>query len=990
MPVTTVASSLVAEAVGLLLEGLGLDDTLSGEESLALLGDLADLREAAMPADHAVAYLAALLERAQLRAHLRREIASAARDRDLLSDAPHLQAAMTVLTAEGRREEYIGGLAWVPHDVAGLTLHEFEADLRKIKKACERVEQRWRSVEPDILASALTHLDLGKEVRALRDGGWLWGLVRTNSDSARDRVRVHLSPAQRDRRAETMADILERAIIYQKEREKLDRQIAAAPSWARWAIEVKTGKVNNLRVASLRWLLTRAEAGEFGPIERELLMRHAWRLTLKQQPVRLAAKALTMCAAPVETPDLGTVVSAALHRLEAWLAEPAIATHTDFEEIVETLRQQESQLAAALTVLQSAEDCPELRSQVHAAVATRTGPFGPGDANRVRFRELLEQARCEVEDLRRMLDPIRPQYPQLATVVGELREVEGQMLADMRTQTPVRGPLRVAIAGRTKAGKTTLRKVLTRDLTEDGLGRGAHRTTRMAEDFAWDRITFVDTPGVSAKDDDYDEELAAQTCRDADAVVWVYAESLHDDEARILQSLLAVKPVLVVFNAKWSVREPRRLALFARRPGLAFRDEEGHAERSRQVAATAGVREPMFIAAHVGAARRALIAGPEADAAWQASRIPRLESELRRVLSSQAQGLRALRLADQVRTPVVVTAGRAASAEESHLGRVEIIRHRIDNEERDLQQAVERAVNRAQRRSQKNFTAVEAQLPTWTRKMSGAGAKTLQQEWAILLGKLQVDEVLAGISEDLQADAKTSGLLLDREDQLEERLQRSGLRTPARKRRSALKVAGRLIRRFIGLATRHLPRLLVKAPLGQVGWAMMAADIVATLSKAASDEVRASNIEHHVWQQNAGRAAREELERVQKRFTQELDVVRAALTTSVADHFAQARGELQTIVDNLASLSRYAGNAETVVSTIDKWTVERILDLGNVSATVVRVKRAPNLYLRVEVVGDPATTLQCLATVFDGCVSEAVTVSQPRPGVQGKLQLTNR
>lgn len=310
------ADGLVAEAVGLLLEGLDLDDTLSGEDSLALIGDLANLRPAATPFEHSGTSMAALLELAHLRAELRREIANVARGRDLMSDAPHLQSAMTVLTSRGI-EKYIGGLKGCPDDVVGLTLHEFEADLRKIKKACDRVEERWEAVEPHIRTSALTDLDLGHEVWALRDGGSWWGVVRTKSDSARDRVRVHLSPAQQDSKAEKMADILERAIDYQTERERLDRQIAAAPSWARWAVPVSTGKLNNFRVASLRWLLTRATTGEFGPIEREVLTSSEWRLALSQQPVRRAAKALRIGAAPPDTAVLGEVVTSALHRLEA-------------------------------------------------------------------------------------------------------------------------------------------------------------------------------------------------------------------------------------------------------------------------------------------------------------------------------------------------------------------------------------------------------------------------------------------------------------------------------------------------------------------------------------------------------------------------------------------------------------------------------------------------------------------------------------------------
>ena len=142
-------------------------------------------------------------------------------------------------------------------------------------------------------------------------------------------------------------------------------------------------------------------------------------------------------------------------------------------------------------------------------------------------------------------------------MVRELGQTERDLADALRPHPPLRGPLRVAIAGRTKAGKTTLRKALTHDPDPHGVGRGAHRTTRKAEAFAWRALEFVDTPGIAAYDDDYDAETALAACRDADAVLWVYAEDLRSEELDHLCGLLALgKPVLVVVNAKWRVDTP--------------------------------------------------------------------------------------------------------------------------------------------------------------------------------------------------------------------------------------------------------------------------------------------------------------------------------------------------------------------------------------------------------------------------------------------------
>jgi 50S ribosome-binding GTPase len=973
---TSGADILVAEVVGLLLEGLGLDDTLGGEDSLRLVSDVAALHvRSEAPTLLIQSTLSQQFEHALVRVQAREEFSNLARTHGLTPDPPYIEAAQRILEQDADLK-FIGGLKGVPKEAAELALHDFELAHRKVKQACARVQEAWCAVEDQIEPSALTALDLPGEARALRDGGWLFGWIRTKSDGARDRVKPHLALHLRGRSAEEMANILDQVIEYKAQIERFRAHVADAHGWVVWAVNTDNGKLNKLRAASLRWLLTKAEAGNFGAVERDLLTNGPWRRVLSQDAARRWAKAVATTPTSPDLSSLGRVIELALGRVEAWVAHPPHLAPGEFAEFVRVMTAGLPELAVALVVTQEAQDKPATSARVLATVALSQGPFGPADTNRVRFRALLEQSRKEVMAARLILEPLRPQHPHLVKLVGELREAEGLMLSDLRSQAPARGPLRVAIAGRTKAGKTTLRKVLTRDLSETGIGRGAHRTTRTADDFAWERITFVDTPGVSAKDDEFDAGLAAQTCRDADAVVWVFAESLHDEEARILQSLLAVKPVLVVYNAKRRVDNVRRLALFARSPALAFDGEASHAERTQQMAEAAGVREPLFIAAHVSAARRALLADGESHAAWGASRIPLLESELRRVLQSQAQGLRSLRLADQVRTPIAVAAGRAAETVDILYGRCQTFQHRLANEERDLRDAVARAISLAKRKNQKDFAAASVDLPGWLEKVDGRG-DSLDTEWSTFLSRLQVDALLGGITDSIAADAQASGLLLDREDRLEERLQRMRFQAVARRGLSPLARGWRVLKRFFGLVARVAPRLRGEAALGPIGWAAVAADLVATTGLAVTDEVRLSRIDRHSWERNADQAARRALERVRRRVSLELDLVSAALLDSVNDHFSQARADITVIADSLAAVDGFGSRAERVITEIDKFTVERLLQLGNMPpGGVISVDRVPNLHLRVKVVGDPKKASRCLQAVFDGCSSEVVTVTR--------------
>ncbi|MFK5636038.1 GTPase domain-containing protein [Ornithinimicrobium sp. LYQ103] len=972
-----VASALVAEAIGLLLEDDGLDDTLAANDAVALVQDLAGLREVPPAGTGSItALLATHLDRTANLVRVREEVIGEARLLGLEASWPQMDAAQRILE-QAPSSATIESLSELPVEAASLALHQFDLEHRTVKRASSDVQDAWRSLQTRVRPSALTDLDLAAESRALRDsGGWLGWLRGAPSEDARERVKPHLAPQLSDLSAAHMAPILDRVLAYDKARGSLRAQVAAAHPWVGWAFDVETGEVRERQAASLRWLLAEVEAGNLGAAERALLTDASWRRLLTRDAGVRWAKVLKESVDVADPGAMGSHAATALNRFVRWLARPPFVTSDEFDELHRELTSVLTQIASALVVVQASLTEAALAAQVNAVVELSQGSFGPADENRPRFRAIVEQVTEDVERVRSFLAPLRPQHSQLASLLGELREALGRAHDDLRGQAPARGPLRVAIAGRTKAGKTTLRKVLTRDPSEEGIGRGAHRTTRSAEAFSWDQITFVDTPGVSAKDDDYDAATAAQVCRDADAVVWMFAESLHDEEAQILQALLTIKPVLVVYNAKGRVNSALRLSLFVRNPRLTFADESGHAERSRQMAAAAGVHDPMFLAVHAGAARRALLAGGETHPAWAASRIPVLESELRRVLSSQAQGLRSLRLADQVRTPLLVAAGRAASVVESLRPRCATIAHRVEREERDLRGAVLRAVDQARVRTRKKFASLSAALPGWLEEVDGRG-DSLNREWSVFLADLQIDAVLTGIAESLRADARTSGLLLDREDKIEEKLQRSRFGGTRRRGIPLVTRAWRLLRRLVGLALRNAPRFSREARMGPIGWAALALDVLATSGRAIVEEVSESRIDRRQWERSADQASRRELEKVRRQVAGKLDRIEAALLTSVDHHFAQSRTEIARILQGLSLTDQLQATIAAAVREVDRLTVERLVQLGGLPpGQVMDVDRAPNLHLRVTVASNPEEIAQWLRSVLDGCNAEAVTVTR--------------
>ena len=160
----------------------------------------------------------------------------------------------------------------------------------------------------------------------------------------------------------------------------------------------------------------------------------------------------------------------------------------------------------------------------------------------------------------------------------------------------------VAVMGGTKAGKSQLVAALSGDAEAAGVGSGRHRTTRDVRVTELEQFDLIDVPGVAALEGEDDTSLAVATAAGADAVLWLYAESLQDSEASELEDLLRRgKPVVVAFNAKWVVDPEGKRRVFLQHPELAFRDLSTHEERVAPISTPAHTQVPLAVATHARA-----------------------------------------------------------------------------------------------------------------------------------------------------------------------------------------------------------------------------------------------------------------------------------------------------------------------------------------------------------------------------------------------------
>ena len=375
--------------------------------------------------------------------------------------------------------------------------------------------------------------------------------------------------------------------------------------------------------------------------------------------------------------------------------------------------------------------------------------------------DLTTRARSVLEDCR---EP-RAREPLDAAI--QLIEVA---VATRNAPPPLDARLRVTLLGRTKAGKSQLVAALTGDHDGSDVGRGRQRTTQETREHRLDQFNLIDTPGVAALGGEVDTVLALEAADHADAVLWVYAESLQDAEADCLAALLfRGKPVIVAFNAKGKVDAPAYRRVFEKYPGRVFRDLAGHRVRVDQVAARAQAPAPEFVAIH---ARAAWWAHREASPALrEASRVQGLVDACERALVPRAESLRIQRDHDARRHRLIELDGAGRESAEFLRADRSDLRHTIDQEMTVMLKAVTSAHKNALTHLDAGAATARSRMRCWVKDHASVSEQELSESWVDFLEKVGLYEALDRFAEEVADEAQRHGRLFEVTSQVRERLE---------------------------------------------------------------------------------------------------------------------------------------------------------------------------------------------------------------------------
>ena len=143
----------------------------------------------------------------------------------------------------------------------------------------------------------------------------------------------------------------------------------------------------------------------------------------------------------------------------------------------------------------------------------------------------------------------------------------------------------IAFMGRTKAGKSSLHKVITQQENDD-IGVGKLRTTRYNRSWYWNKLRIVDTPGIGAPGGEADTDIAKSIIDEADVVCYVVtSDSIQETEFDFFSTIKERnKPLYIILNVKSNLNQAIRLKRFIANPddwrlGDGPQSIKGHIER---------------------------------------------------------------------------------------------------------------------------------------------------------------------------------------------------------------------------------------------------------------------------------------------------------------------------------------------------------------------------------------------------------------------------
>lgn len=304
----------------------------------------------------------------------------------------------------------------------------------------------------------------------------------------------------------------------------------------------------------------------------------------------------------------------------------------------------------------------------------------------------------------------------------------------------------VALFGRTKAGKSTIREAITGG---DGstISKGGQRTTREVREYVWKGLSVLDTPGFGAYEGNEDRQSAFSAVDESDVIVFLLTSDSSQTE--VADEMAAVsrlrKNVVFALNVKCALTKASQERIDFSRDPRAFLEfaKVQHRSRIESLAkehANWMPGEIRLVALHAQAAHRAQLPECRNESNWlrEASNLHELLHLLEDELHERGPQRRIQTIIGGTERALTFMTNRLTAVSEDFRQETEILEEKHLELSRSLADFVERFPNRCRDAVSEHFASVSRGLGSFV--ADNLRKQDFKDRWCCRLTELKTEE----------------------------------------------------------------------------------------------------------------------------------------------------------------------------------------------------------------------------------------------------------
>ena len=314
----------------------------------------------------------------------------------------------------------------------------------------------------------------------------------------------------------------------------------------------------------------------------------------------------------------------------------------------------------------------------------------------------------------------------------------------------------VALFGRTKAGKSTLRETLTRG-NGSTIGKGSQRTTRDVKEYFWQGLRLLDTPGIEAYQGNDDTKKANDIIDQSDIVLFLTSDdSVQPGEFQSMAQLQQInKYFTVILNVKHDLSNNLEdLQMFIDIPEMVF-DEDRLSQHKNHI--QSHIKEYLnldgvnivTIHAQSGFLSTKSEYQEYSSQLWQLSKIEELYSLIAYQIYNNGQNLRLSTFADSLDNFIVLINQKLNTAKDELSKQLKFIHDKKQELEKIFTEVKKDGNFQIKSECESLYNRIENQIGNFVDKYSDMDISARKQEWQKIVNQRDIERSMKYIIDDI-------------------------------------------------------------------------------------------------------------------------------------------------------------------------------------------------------------------------------------------------